>query len=54
MEVVIGLVAAVLIGLGSATGVMAAITANSDPDKSVNFTDVHSPQPWAGVPDYGK
>jgi hypothetical protein len=51
--VIIGVVAAVLAGLALATGVTVAVSLTSAPDKTVNFTDVHQPQPWSSV-DYGK
>ena len=54
MGVIIGVIAAVLVGLGGATAATVVVANNSAPDKTVNFTDVHSPQPWAGVPNYGK
>ena len=52
MRVIIGLVAAVLVGLAAATSAAVVVTQNSAPDKKVNFNDVHSPQPWAGTVNY--
>lgn len=49
---IIGLVAAVLVGIGGATTAAVVVTTNSEPDKAVNFEDVHRPQPWAGVVNY--
>jgi hypothetical protein len=53
VRVIIAVVAAVLAGTAAATAVSFSVTSSSSPDKSVNFTDVHQPQPWAGVPNYG-
>ena len=53
MRVIIGVVAAILAGLAAATGVTVAVSLSSAPDKSVNFVDVHTPDPWAGVVNYG-
>lgn len=54
MRVIIGVAVAVLAGLALATGVTVAVSASSAPDKSVNFDDVHTPDPWAGAVNYGK
>ena len=53
MRVIIAVVAAVLVGAAASIGVSVGVTSNSSPDKNVNFSDVHQPQPWAGVPNYG-
>ena len=52
MEVIIGLIAAVLIGVAGAATTAVVVTVNSSPDKTVNFSEVHTPKPWAGVPNY--
>lgn len=53
MGLIIGVVAAVLLGLGGATAATVVVANNSSPDKTVNFNDVHQPQPWSAVPNYG-
>ena len=54
MRVVIGIVAAVLVGLAAATGVTVAVSLSSSPDKSVNFDGVQTPDVWSGTVDYGR
>jgi hypothetical protein len=50
--VIIGVVAAMLVGLAGATSAAVVVTLNSAPDKKVNFNDVHSPQLWQDAVNY--
>ena len=54
MRTLIGAAIAVFLAAIAATGVGIAVSVSSAPDKSVNFTDVHSPDLWADTVDYGR
>jgi hypothetical protein len=56
VRVIIGLVAAVLLGLGVAAGATIALSNTAAPDKNVRIDPVggQKPDPWAGAVNYGK
>lgn len=52
MGVIIGLIAAVLIGIGGAATAAVVVTVNSSPDKTVDLRGAQTPKPWSNVPNY--
>lgn len=54
MATVIGIIAAVLIAMGGAGGVVYAVNQAAAPDKGLNLDDPVAPDPWVGAVDYGK
>lgn len=56
MRLIVGLAAAVLLGLGVAAGATIALSNTAAPDKNVQIDPAsgQKPDPWSGAVNYGK